>query len=153
MLIKITASPYSKGTTLDVNGQRAFVPEAGKTTEIPDWMLPSLDSSGITYEIVGAADEAGGGAEGDSGDPPAEVAVEPDPPAEEQEADSSVNDADEKDYITALSVLDGSVASITAVLPELSDDAVRALLAAEMGGKTRKTLIAAMDERLNPPTE
>ena len=147
MQIRILRSPYSKGTTLDVNGQRANVPAEGETGNIPDEMLPALANSHIEYEIVGAADEAGVGAGGlgDEGDAPAEA-------SEEEEHIPKMN-ADDKDYVIALSVLDGNVASVLAALPSLSDDAVRALLAAEQGGKTRKTIIAAMNERLNPPTE
>ncbi len=41
-------------------------------------------------------------------------------------------------------LLDGTVAEITAALPDMDDDALLALLEAEEAGKTRKGLIAAI---------
>ncbi|MBA1147432.1 hypothetical protein H0Z60_10225 [Ectothiorhodospiraceae bacterium WFHF3C12] len=47
-----------------------------------------------------------------------------------------------------LALLDGSVKEVTDALPGLDDDQVRQLRAAEESGKTRSTLIAAIDETL-----
>lgn len=173
-LIKITRSPYSKGVNLEVNGQRVRVPAEGETANIAAEFLPTLDNSHINYEIVGAADEAGAGAAGAESDAPAEAekADEPEQPAEtdEERAAREAREAEEAAEAerlaaeqaeadaalaaaTDLTLLDGSVPKIVPRLAELPDAQVKALLAAERSGKTRSTLIAAMEERLNPPAQ
>lgn len=154
--IRIIRSPYSKGTTLNVNGSQVHVPAEGETADVPAAFLPSLGNSHIDYEIVGESDEAGGGAGGIAGDTPAEIEAPEAAPDEgvetpAEETDPEVND--EADVDVDLGILDGSVPSIVPKLPGLSDAQVRKLIDAEMAGKTRTTLLAAMDERLNPPTK
>ena len=153
-IVKITRSPYSNGVNLDVNGQKAHVPAEGKTGDIPEEMLPALADSHIEFEIVGAADEAavGAGGLGNEGDAAAEA--EPEPPVEpEPEPNPDVNDEANARPVVDLALLDGTVAKIVPKLAELSDEQVNCLLNAEQAGKTRSTLIAAMNERLNPPQE
>ncbi len=61
---------------------------------------------------------------------------------DEDEAAAPAQDAD-------LSVLDGSVSSLTAALSSGDhDDSLAELLAAEEAGKTRKTAVAAIQERM-----
>ncbi len=68
---------------------------------------------------------------------------------EEAPADKPVPDDDETDQQPAdLSVLDGSLKDVTQALDGLSDDHLRELLAAEEGGKTRKSVVAAINKAL-----
>ena len=52
-----------------------------------------------------------------------------------------------------MSVLDGNVTDVTAKLPEFSRDYLEALLAAEKAGKTRVTVVAAIEAALTGATE
>lgn len=173
----ITLKPHDSGTApLSLNGDR-FTLKLGVKTDVPDKFLPLLDDSNINYEIVGAADEAGVGAKGDRGDAPAETSKEPplgmttmaslrgetadDQPETEQDTQTDARSKpDDKDEANVNvndeaepGVLDDNVPNIVAKLPGLSDSEVKALIADEKAGKSRSTLLAAMDERLNPPKE
>lgn len=151
MLIRITKSPYSHGTTLEVNGQSANIPPEGETADIAEDLLPALGDSHILYEIVGAADEAGEALGGSSGDSPAELPnEESDKTLPEEEPDfAEIEEPADVD----LAILDDSVPNIILKFPGMSPADMRVLLASENAGKTRKTLISALEEALNPPQE
>lgn len=168
MLIRIVKSPYSHGTTLEVNGHGVNIPPQGSTADIAEELLPALADSHIAYEIVAPArDEAGEGAGGTLGDAPAEIAsdepeVEETPDEDEELPDEDSETEDEapveKEFAEPkatvdLAILDDNVPNIAAKLPGLSPADLKALLDAEKAGKTRVTLISALEEALNPPQE
>ena len=58
------------------------------------------------------------------------------------------NDNETDQQPADLSVLDGNLKDVTQALDGLSDDHLRELLAAEEGGKTRKSVVAAINKAL-----
>lgn len=159
MLIRIRKSPYSHGVRLEVNGQGVNIPPESQTADIDEELLPALGDSHILYEIVGGPDEAGEAAVGDLGGTPAEPLNEAvvETLHEDEEEEFPESDEDREARIAAqnelFALLDLSVPKIVEKLPGLSDEEVVILFEAEKDGKTRSTLIAAMNERLNPPQE
>lgn len=125
--IRVT-SDHTGTVPLNLNGQTHTMRIAADgSAEVPEDYLPLLDDSHVEYEIVALGDEGDEAVEGAGGDS-GERTAEP-------------------------SLLDLSVAKIMEKLPDLSQDEIAALLEAEKAGKTRSTLISALEEALNPPQE
>lgn len=133
--------------TLSLNEERVTIPDHGEA-DVPDHFLPLLDNSHIEYELVAPVAGPTEGAEGAGG-------IEGDLPPEITESEEERAAREEKEALDAkkaalLALLDLSVPKVKEKLAGLSKDDLAALLAAEKAGKTRASLITALEEALNP---
>lgn len=126
---------------LNLNGRRLVIP-INTATPVPPDFLAVLEASDISFERLDApvsappqAGEDGGGADHQGAGAAADTAPEP------------------VSVLIPADFLDRSVAAILPDLEGMSAAELEALRAAETGGKTRKSLIAAIEAHVAAKTE
>jgi hypothetical protein len=126
----IEGEPAQAAVDLSVNGVSVRIPR-NVETPIPAHFLPTLIASSYEFELVETESLAGSGGGGD-GDP-APVAA----------------NRFEQDPASLNTFLDMSIAKIAPLLVNMTEPELRTLLAAEEAGKTRTTLVAAINQSLS----
>lgn len=130
MEIIVRSHAQSKEVPFSVNGKRRLL-QVGKVTEVPDEFKAALLDADIDFEIVGK-----------------NVAVS-------TKADADKNPANSDDHAPVVSqtassvdltILDGNVGSVIKALAGLDLSALEALKDAETKGKTRSTVVAAIEK-------
>jgi hypothetical protein len=149
MHIRITHSAQTN-LPLSVNGKASIILPTDKSVDLstfdgyePAEIREALDLSNAEYEIV---DAPGASAEGEDGrgveSSPSPVIDEEEPPVVEEEEPAPITD-ERRDEL--LKLLDSNIDDITPQLADLTAAERAVVLAAENDGKTRKTLIAAIE--------
>ena len=123
-LIRITKGGHQGGLFVRVNSNEVTLPTDGTPVEVTDDILGALENSNAEFEKVGAAlsDAPAGGGDG-SGEQP-----------------SSPHLTDEE-----LAVLDQAVPKVVEAVKDWPAAKLGLLVAAETAGKTRSSLIAAIE--------
>jgi len=174
--IRVEVGPTAPPLEPTINGVAHRIP-FNTDHEVPEHLLSVLRDANVHFEIVSrrdvvaaagetseaaAAGGTGGGLATDTNGPaqgsePATI-VSPEQDASGSESGETSEAAadhgqespapDPADHGDLLKLLDQNIATITAKLPGLTLDALRALLAGEEAGKTRVTLTAAINAEI-----
>lgn len=124
MKIIINSHAQSRAVPININGKgRTLV--VGKEETIPDDWEPALRDAGLDFTVIKDSETKGD-------------TTDPDDTGAQPASDDQVNP----------SLLDGNVASVIAGLAGKTPDELTALLAAEQAGKTRTTVVTAIEKAL-----
>lgn len=146
--VLITGAAADAPVPLTVNGQRYYIPR-NVPTPIPDEYLPALRDSSFSFSIVTDEETDSAAPDGEAGGGGAEGTGAA---ADSSGDDTAADDTPEVDRFDDEAVLkpflDRSVQVISAELAGLNRSELRTLRDAEEGGKTRSSLVTAIDAAL-----